>query len=369
MKVAIVHEMLVKMGGAERVITSLLKKYPNADIFTLLYDEKECGKTFPKEKVTTSRLQKWFKWGVPKQAMLPFMARAIEDFDFTGYDLVISSNSAFAHGVICPSDVPHICYVHAPMRYVWDYTHTYIEEKTKSWKRVLKYPLQYLFTKLRLWDFSAAARPDVLMANSKTTQHRIQKYWRRDSEVVYPPVNIERFTPTKTHNGSYLIVSMLEPFKKIDLAVEAFLNMSEKELVIVGEGSQKQALQALAQNAKNIHFLGKKSDEEVEKLMHQARAFVFPGLEDFGITPVEAMAAGKPIIFFAKGGVTETVIDGTTGVGFTSQTPSALQQAVEHFEAMEFDTDVIRARAEEFSEEKFLERVEEIVQKVKPVLH
>jgi len=362
MKIAIVHEMLTKMGGAERVILSLLKSYPNADIFTLLYNEEECGKAFPRQKVITSRLQKWINLGIPKQFLLPFMPRAIEDFDFTDYDLVISSNSAFAHGIITPSNVPHICYVHAPMRYVWDYTHTYIEEKTEGWKKILKFPLQRLFTSLRIWDFTAGARPDKILANSKTTKQRIMKYWRQDSEVVYPPVDITRFTPTKENDGSFLIVSMLEPFKKIDIAVEAFLGMPEKKLIIIGDGSQKETLKTIAGGASNIHFLGRKSDEEVVHYMHNCKTFIFPGREDFGITPVEAMSAGKPVVFFAKGGVTETVIDKKTGIGFKEQTSKSLQEAVKICEQHQWNQQEIRKQAENFSEDFFLENIKKIIE-------
>lgn len=364
MKIAIVHEMVVKMGGAERVILSLLKKYPNADVFTLLYNEKECGKFFPQNKIISSRLQKWFVWGVPKQFLLPFMRRAIEDFDFTGYDLVISSSSAFAHGVITPSDVPHISYIHAPMRYVWDYTHTYIKEKTKGWKKILRFPLQHLFTKLRLWDFCAASRSDILLANSETTKQRIDKYWRESSSVVYPPVDIHRFTLTQENDGSYLIVSMLEPFKKIDIAIQAFVLMPEKQLFVIGEGSQKTELELLAHGAKNIHFLGNRTDEEVAWYLQKCKAFVFPGLEDFGITPVEAMACGKPVIFYKKGGVAESCQDGITGVGFLEQTEESVQESIQKFETMIFDAEKIRSRAEEFSEEKFLENFEREVKNV-----
>jgi glycosyltransferase involved in cell wall biosynthesis len=388
LKVAIVHEMLVKMGGAERVIDSLQKIFPDAPIYTLLYDEKKCGATFPKEKVISSRLQKYFR---PRQLLVGKMPRAIEDFDFSAFDVVISSSSAFAHGIITPSTVPHICYTHAPMRYVWDYTHEYTREKTKGWKKLLSFPLLSLMHRLRIWDYAAGERPDFLLANSQTTQKRIQKFWRRDSQVLYPPVDTKKFQKKNTQaekNGVknddyYLIVSVIEPFKKIDIAVEAFANdpkLSGKKLIVIGDGSAKSSLKTIAQNGKNpenIQFLGRRSDEEVVEYMQQCKAFVFPGLEDFGITPVEAMACEKPVIFYNKGGVTETVIDykkddhNATGVSFEEQTSSSLAKAIELFETpkvFEFlnsgeQKEKMRQRAEEFSEAVFKKNIEAVVEK------
>ena len=184
MKVAIVAEMLMKFGGAERVVEQIWKIFPDADIFTLIYDEKECGHVFPKEKVITSKIQKWINRGVPKQFLVSQFPNAIEEFNFEKYDLVISSNSAFAHGLITNTDIPHFCYAHAPMRYAWDYTHEYQKEKTKGWKKILKPFLWKTLKNLRIWDYISAQRPDFIWANSLTTQKRIFKYWRRKSKPL-----------------------------------------------------------------------------------------------------------------------------------------------------------------------------------------
>lgn len=385
-KIALVHEMLVKMGGAERVLESLQKLYPEAPIYTLAYDEKKCGTVFPKNKVRTSRLQKFLDWGVPRQFLVQKMPRAIEDFDFSGFDLVISSSSAFAHGIITPSGVPHICYVHAPMRYVWDYTHEYMKEKTQGWKKIFRSPLFSLMHSLRIWDYISAERPDVLLANSKTTQKRIEKYWRRGAEVIYPPVDTKKCrtsSNTLSEKGFYLIVSALEPFKKIDIAVKAFATgkFSQKKLFIIGEGSDRKRLESLVENNKkfsHITFLGKKSDSEVVEYMKNCKALIFPGLEDFGITPVEAMSAGKPVIFYSKGGVAESVIDiaknpqEATGVGFSKQTPESLHLAIDEFESQEYQEffsrsstkESIQKRAEAFSQKVFLTKIQETVEEI-----
>lgn len=369
LKVAIVHEMFVKMGGAERVIQSLLTLFPNADIFTLLQEEEVLEENFPGKEVKVSRLQKFTDFYIPRQLLVTKMPRAIEDFDFTEYDLVISSSSAFAHGVIVPSNVAHVSYVHAPMRYAWDYTHTYIEEKSAGffgWGK--KFLLRHILYFLRIWDFTAASRPDILIANSQTTARRIQKFWRRESEIVFPPVDIERFELNEVHENFFLIVSALEPFKSIDIAVDAFLQMPEKKLIIIGDGSMRQELEKKCENASNIEILGRKSDDAVKEYMEKCTALIFPGLEDFGITPVEAMACGKPVIAHGKGGVAESVVDGKTGVFFPELSTSSFLAAMKKFEEKQSYFQryrkQIRKRAEEFSEEKFLEKFLKIVEKI-----
>lgn len=370
-KIALIHEMFVKMGGAERVIQSLLKIFPQADIYTLLADKKVVEKNFPGRDIKTSRLQKFVDWKIPRQLLVSKMPRAIEDFDFGDYDLVISSSSSFAHGIIVPSTVAHICYVHAPMRYGWDYTHEYVREKAgKNFFK--KFCIEKILHTLRIWDYTAAARPDILLANSKTTQKRIQKFWRCDSQVVFPPVDTEKFSIQKDNKNEnyFLIVSALEPFKSIEIAVRAFINTPEKKLIIIGDGSQKEFLEKISESAANIQFLGRKSDSVVQKYMEECTALIFPGLEDFGITPVEAMACGKPVICYGKGGVTESVIDGQTGIFFPELTGESLQKALEKFstEEKKFSTPAvqkkIRARAEKFSEAIFARKITDAVENI-----
>ncbi len=371
LKVAIVAELLTKMGGAERVVEQIYKIFPQADIFTLLYDEKECGEIFPVHKVKTSFLQKYINFGIPKQFLISQFPQAIESFNFDEYDLVISSSSAFAHGIITPTNVFHLSYVHAPMRYVWDYTHQYQKEKLTGWKKILTPFLWSTLKKLRIWDYCARDRANVICANSKTTARRIEKFWRKNSIVLYPPVNTTRFNKnnntveknnfdTNLKNNFYFIVSMIEPFKNIKLAVQAFQNMPDKKLIIIGDGSQKTELEEASKNNPNIIFLGRQPDSIVTQYMQNCKAFIFPGLEDFGITPVEANACGKPVIFYNKGGVTETIIDTEkeqTGIKFEEQTEECLQESIKklekNYENIISNTELFNTQSQKFSEEAF----------------
>ncbi len=373
LKVAIVAELLIKMGGAERVVEQIYKIFPQADIFTLLYDKKKCGKVFPPHKVKTSFLQKYTRWGIPKQFLISQFPQAIESFNFDKYDLVISSSSAFAHGIITPTHVFHLSYIHAPMRYAWDYTHQYQKEKLTGWKKLLTPFLWTTLKNLRIWDYCARDRANVLCANSKTTAQRIKKFWRKKSYVLYPPVNTHRFdlknseTPFENmiKEDFYCIVSMIEPFKNIQLAVKAFQNMPDKKLIIIGDGSQRLKLDKDSKNSKNITFLGRQSDEVVTHYMQNCKAFIFPGLEDFGITPVEANACQKPVIYYNKGGVTETMIPNITGIPFEKQTPECLQNAVEtlenQYERFTKHPEIFTEQSEKFSETVFEKNLKKIL--------
>ena len=376
LKVAIVAELLTKFGGAERVVEKIYKMFPDADIFTLLYDEKECGHVFPAHKVKTSFLQKYINFGIPKQFLISRFPEAIESFDFDKYDLVISSSSAFAHGIITPTNVFHLSYVHAPMRYVWDYTHQYQKEKLTGWKKILTPLLWKTLKNLRIWDYCARGRADIICANSETTARRIEKFWRTKSTVLYPPVNTKRFKTqlesnnfdTSLQNNFYFIVSMIEPFKNIKLAVQAFMQMSDKKLIIIGDGSQKTELEELSKDNKNIIFLGKQPDTVVTEHMQNCKAFIFPGLEDFGITPVEANACEKPVIFFNKGGVTETIstkMNAQTGISFDHQIPSDLIEAVtvfeKNYEQMVSNKEIYAKQSEKFSEDAFEKNLKNIL--------
>ncbi len=367
MKIALVHEMLVKMGGAERVLAVLQDMFPTAPIYTLLYDEKKCGETFPQEKIVSSHLQKYLTFKVPRQLLAHSMPRTIEAFDFSGFDLVISSSSAFAHGILTPVDTKHICYCHAPMRYAWDYTHTYFEKKSAGILSVLKKPiLRSVLHKLRVWDTATAGRADILLANSQTTKQRIQKFWRKDSQIVFPPVDLSRFAVGDTHEGYFLIISALTEFKRIDLAVRAFENFPKHKLLVIGEGAERAKLERIA--PKNVEFLGRKNDADTAELLKHCRALLFPGLEDFGIVPVEAMASGKPVIAYGKGGVTETVVDEKTGVFFPELSSESMETAIVRFFELErkkvFSPKTCRLRAEQFSEEKFRGAMQKIVNQV-----
>ncbi len=348
MKVALVHEMLLKLGGAERVLKSLSEIYPQAPLFTLLRDERKAKEWFGESKISSSALQGLYRWLPSPKLLLPGMPQAIESLDFRGFDLVVSSSSAFAHGIKTEPKTKHLCYCHSPMRYAWDYTHQYAKGKS-AWEQ---WAIAKLLHGIRQWDFRAAERADLVVANSHHVRKRVEKYWRRKAQVIYPPVNVEGFSPSKEHENYFLIVSALTPFKRIDLAVQAFSKV-KKRLLIIGEGAQRKALEAIA--GPSVEFLGRKSDEEVASYMERCRALIFPGEEDFGIAPVEAMAAGKPVLAYGVGGVTESVRAGTSGEFFFRQTPDSLLDGLARLLANEkhYKRQEIRKIAEQFGEERF----------------
>ena len=358
-KIALVHDFLLKLGGAERVLKVLADMFPEAPIYTLLYDEEKVGDVFPKERVRTSELQKYPSFIRGRQKYLfPLMPRKIEKMDFSEFDLVISSSNAYSHGIITNSNTKHICYCHSPMRYAWDWTHEYFDEQ--NFGRLKKFFVGNLLKKVRMWDKIASDRADEYIANSKTVRNRLMKYYRVDAPVVYPPVDIKRFYPNKKHEDFFLIVSTLTPYKRIDLAVKLF-NKIKKHLIIIGDGPQRDYLESIAN--KNISFLGFKSDRETAEYYENCRGFIFPGEEDFGITPVEAMAAGKPVLAYRKGGVTETVIEGVTGEFFDKPTVSSMEDALGRLMLMQhkYRPLKIREQANKFSEEKFKRKIRSLV--------
>lgn len=356
MKVAIVHELLVKLGGAERVAKVFWDMFPDADIYTLLYDEKECGEVFPKEKVYVAPgLQRLYKLGFPRRLMLPWMTTAVENFDLRGYDVVLSSSSAFAHGVLTGTETKHVCYCHSPARYLWDQT---FDVQDQQAKRGILGPLKSLFGpgvfhKLRKWDYMSGSRADVLLANARTVQKRTKKFWNQESELVFPPVRTSIFTPQKENEGYFLIVSALSPYKNIDLAVKVFTKLKKHKLVIIGDGAERRRLTEMA--GPNVELLGRKSDEVVKQYLQNCRGLLFPGEDDFGIVPVEAMACGKPVLALGKGGATETVVHGKTGILFDEPTVESFEKGLTELFKIEdtFDTKKIAKHAEKFSEEAF----------------
>ncbi len=362
MEVAIVHDMLVKLGGAERVVKALADMFPNAPIYTLLYDEGKVGHVFPKSRVRTSDLQKYPKFiRNRRRYLLPKMPKAIEGLDLSGYDLVISSNTAFAHGIVTNTDTTHLCYCHSPMRYAWDWTHEYMREQRAGLLK--RTAVRHLLNKIRVWDYYAADRVDHYLANSENVRRRIQKYYRQDASVVYPPVDVERFKVTPEHENYFLIVSTISPYKNIELAVNLF-NKVRKKLVIIGEGSDRKRLMQMA--GPHIDFIGFKPDEVVREYMQNCRALIFPGEEDFGITPVEAMACGKPVLAYKKGGVKESVIPGVTGEFFEEATVESMENGLARLLAREskHDPHQIRQQAERFAQSNFEKTMEDMIQKV-----
>ncbi len=290
------------------------------------------------------------------QPFLPLYPLAFETFDFTGYDLVISNKSGFCHGVITPPDTLHICYCLTPTRYLWDY-HGYVQRE--GLPRLTRLALPPFLNYLRMWDLAATYRVDHFIAISRTIQQRIAKYYRRDSVVIYPPVDTGKFAPSDTYDDYFLIVSRLIPYKRIDLAVRAF-NELGLPLVIIGDGRDRESLQALAKS--NIHFLGYVSGKEIGDYFARCRAFILPGQEDFCIAPVEAQAAGRPVIAYAAGGALDTVVEGVTGTFFYEQTPEALIKVIREFDENRYDPAAVRRHAERFDKRVFKKQLSAFIE-------
>ena len=366
MKVALVHDYLTRFGGAERVLLELAKMWPEAPIYTFLYDEAKMGRYFPSERVKTSFLQKFPKWwrSRPKY-LLPFLPVAPETFDLREFDLVISSSSAFAKGVITRPKTVHINYCHNPARFLWDYSHEYLREQGVG--RALRFFIKPMISYLRLWDRAAGQRVDHFIANSRATAERIAKFYRRQAKVIYPPVstinNKQLTINNKNMEEYFLIVSQLTPYKKVDVAVEAF-NKLGLPLVIIGEGPQKKYLQSIANH--NIKILGWLSDEETADYYKNCYAFIFPGEDDFGVTMVEAMSYGKPVLALKVGGAEEIVLPFMTGEFFESPTAEVLADGVRRLREnyKNYSPLVIRKWAEKFSVERFRSEIMEFVRKL-----
>jgi len=354
MKVALIHYWLTTMRGGERVLQALAGLYPQADIFAHVIDPALAARAFPGH-----RTQQTFIGRLPRARTLyphylPLMPLALEHLDLRGYDLIISSESGPAKGVIPPHLARHVCYCHTPMRYLWD---LYPEYRAHAGllSRLAMPPLAHW---LRLWDTHSAARVDDFIANSHFVAARIKKYYRREATVIHPPVDVEAFCTAPEQDDYYLMLGQLVPYKRPDLAVRAF-SQSGRRLVVVGEGSMLPALKRMA--GPSVEFLGRQPFERIRTLYARAQALVFPGVEDFGMVPVEAMASGRPVIARGAGGALETVIDGETGGRFFDDTPEALLDAVRRAEATRFDPVRLRAHAQHFSTPRFVHALREFL--------
>jgi len=365
MKVALIHDHLAQDGGAEKVLKVLAEMFPEAPIFTLLSDQNNVDKYFKNRHIETSIIQK-LPGGVSHyQWYLLFMPMAVEFFDLREYDLVISDTSSFAKGVITAPDCLHICYCHTPTRYLWSDTHQYINElKYNKWFKKI---ISLVLNSIRLWDRAASDRVDLFIANSRTVQQRITKYYRRDSVVIYPPVETERFkiadlSVQKPQERYFLAGCRLAPYKRIDLAIAAFKKLGTGyKLKIFGDGVDLERLKKLAAPVSNIEFLGRVTEEEKVRLFSETQAFINPQEEDFGITVVEAMASGRPVIAYRKGGATETIIEGKTGLFFDEQSDESLLEVVKNFKADDFIPEEIRAHAEKFSVKNFQQNINQFI--------
>ena len=374
-RIAVVHEWLTSHAGSEKVVEQILKVYPHADLYSLVDFLPPDLRGFIQHKpVTTSFIQRLPFAQRHFRSYLPLMPIAIEQFDLSAYDLIISSHHAVAKGVLTRPDQLHISYVHTPLRYGWELQHQYLQQaglthglKSAVTRAILHY--------LRLWDVASAHRADCYVANSRYVSRRIEKTYRRSAEVIYPPVDTRRFgmprsrvgegmqgkADTQAREDFYLVVSRFVPYKRVDLAIAAF-NQLGLPLVVIGDGDSSKALRQMA--APNIRFLGKQPDSVVEAHMQRCKALVFPPEEDFGITPVEAQAAGAPVIAYARGGQAETVIHEQTGLLFPHQTVESLVHSVKrlHSSVDQFESATLKENAERFSTERFQRQFKDFVE-------
>lgn len=353
MKTAIVHDWLVTFAGAEKALAEILSLFPDADIFSVVdfLDDEDRARLLGKRAATT------FIQGLPKarekyRSYLPLMPLAIESLDLSGYDLVISSSHAVAKGVVTGPDQVHVSYVYTPIRYAWDMEKKYLrwaglEKGVKGW--LARAALHYI----RMWDRGAAAGPCRMAAISSFIARRIRHCYGREAAVIYPPVDVGHFTPREAKEDFYLTASRLVQYKNVELIVRAFSAMTDKKLIVVGDGPEMGRLASIA--GRNVKLLGYQPDAKLRELMASARAFVFAAEEDFGIAPVEAQAAGTPVIAYGRGGARETVIPGETGLFFDEDTPAALSDAVRDFEGRKFSAARCRENAQKFSKERFRE--------------
>ncbi|MBU1712103.1 MAG: glycosyltransferase [Proteobacteria bacterium] len=356
MKIALIHEHLAQDGGAEKVLAAFQEIWPDAPTYVLVHNKKKSNPSFHDKDIRTSFIQKIpfsatkYKW------LLPLMPTAVESYDLTEYDVILSSNTAFAKGVITLPTTMHICYCHTPTRYLWSDTHSYIKEL--GYSSVVKRTLPYFLSNIRMWDRMAAERVDRYIANSELVQNRITKYYKQDSDLIYPPVDAEKFYISKPKEY-FLAGGRLVPYKRFDLIIDAF-NRLGRPLKVYGDGPEFKALKEKAKS--NIEFLGRVSDEDRAKLYSEAQAFINPQEEDFGITVIEAQASGRPVIAYRRGGALETVKEGETGMFFDNQTWEDLADVIVRFKSEDFDPQMIRAHALTFDKEAFKKQMKDYVE-------
>lgn len=355
MKIAIVHDYLNQYGGAERVIEAFHEVFPDAPIYTSIFLPENLPPVFSRMDIRSSFVQR-----------LPFLSRhfkkylllypiAMERFDLRGYDLILSSSSAFSKGVSVPKGTCHICYCYTPMRFVWDAESYLVQEEFNPFYKVI---LPLVLWCLRSWDLKTIDRVHHFVGISRHICQKIERLYRRQADLIYPPVDLSRLSLSEKYENYFLVVSRLNAYKRIDLVIDAF-NRISLPLVIIGTGPHETKLKRMAK--KNITFLGRVSEEMLTRYLSNCRAFIFPGEEDFGIAPVEAMASGRPVIAYERGGALETVTDGLTGIFFKRQTAEDLIDAIHRFEEMAFNPQSIRRHAQQFDKEVFKEKIRSYV--------
>ncbi|MFZ5982456.1 MAG: glycosyltransferase [Patescibacteria group bacterium] len=358
MKIALVHDYLVQYGGAERVLECFSEVFPDAPIHTLIHNPEAVHHIFDGKDIRTSWLQNWPLAKTKHRIFPALMSVAVESFDLSDYDVVLSDSSSFAKGVITGPETLHICYMHTPMRYAWDDCQKYTRDF--YWAPFIKKLVPLFMNYLRLWDRLAVERVDEIIANSNFVRRRIRKYYHRESQVIYPPVDLGNFEVSETQEDYFLMVGRLMAYKRFDIAIEAF-NRLGKKLKIIGRGPEEKKLEDLA--GPNIEFLGRVSDEELGKYYSKCQAFIFPQEEDFGIVAVEAFASGRPVIAYRGGDIPEHLREGENGVMFDSQTVDDIVEAVKKFQGMSFDGPAIRRTAEKFDREIFKAKIKEFVER------
>ncbi len=352
MKVALIHDWLVSYGGAERCLEVFLELFPQADVFTCVHDSSKLPERLKNIRIKTSFIQKLPFSTSGYMYYLPLMPMAVEAFDMSGYDLVISISHAVAKGVKKAPGSLHICYCLTPMRYAWDMQYDY--SGYAGFGPLKQAVFDLMMKRFRNWDSVSSKRVDEFISISQFIRQRVENCYGRPSEVIYPPVETSIFVPSGRPSDFFLVVSRLVPQKRVDIIVEAF-NALELPLKIIGEGREENRLKKLANS--NIEFLGCLDDSDVAGYLAGCRALVFASLEDFGITPLEAQAAGRPVIAFGRGGALETVVDGKTGIFFGEQTAESVAGAVKRFNSMGITSSVCRANAEKYSREVFKKRM------------
>lgn len=368
MKVAVVHDWLnQKVGGAEFVLFEIMKQYPEADLFALTYNRKAFRLYLGMREVHTSFLQHMPRFLKQRpQYLLPFVRRAVTSFDFAGYDLVISNSTAWAKNVRVPKGVKHLSYCHSPARMIWDSWPGYLDAKGVKHSvlgSIKRFFITKMASRIRLWDYYATSGIDLIVGNSRYITRRIKKFYGVEAPVLYPPVDASARDHLPSEEHYYLVLSVLSRYKNIDLAVEAFKS-NGKNLVIAGDGPDRNRLVALAEGAENIIFEGRVNDQRRDELMAGAEAFIFPSIEDFGITPVEAMSFGTPVIALKGGGLMETVEDSVSGVIFDRPTASELGAAVSRAENVSWQRERIQQVAKNFTKEKFAKNLSNYVARV-----
>ncbi len=359
MKVALVHDYLNQYGGAERVLQAFIELFPKAPIYTLLYDEQRTGRAFQGRRIHTSFLQHFPLVKAHHRPFLMFMPLAIEQFDLSDYDLVLSDSASYAKGIITGAKTKHICYCHTPIRYAWDDSHKYIQEF--GYANFIKTLIPIFMNYIRLWDESAADRVDEYICNSEFVANRIKKYYQRQAMVINPPVKTNLFYSVSQPDKYFLMVGRFLPYKRFDLAIQAFNHLGWP-LKIIGDGPDKKRLQKMA--GKNIQFIGLVSDKELKDYYAYAQAFIFPQEEDFGITAIESMASGRPVIAYQAGGALEIVKPGETGLFFSKQDKQSLIRTLKEFKKIHFDPEIIKQRAFHFDQENFKRKISDFINQV-----